>query len=158
MNYLKYIIAIVVVTIISKLFIYVYANAESQTVADYENWEFVAYDQEINFYYVDPDSITEDDGLLFFKELTDYSLPKNGGNSRFAWIIADCKNEVIRELLIGLYREKGAVGEELTAYKPKPKWEQVSTPNTVGNLILNYVCDQSKSSVSCSPSEGSSCS
>ena len=158
MRYLKYIIAIVVVTILSKLFIYFYANAESQTVADYENWEFVAYDQEINFYYVDPDSITEDDGLLFFKELTDYSLPKNGGNSRFAWIIADCKNEVIRELLIGLYREKGAVGEELTAYKPTPKWEQVSTPNTIGNLILNYVCKQSKSSVSCSPSDGSSCS
>ena len=158
MRYLKYIITIVVVTILSKLFIYVYANAESQTVADYENWEFVAYDQEINFYYVDPDSITEDDGLLFFKELTDYSLPKNGGSSRFAWIIADCKNEVIRELLIGLYREKGALGKELTAYKPTPKWEQVSTPNTIGNLILNYVCDQSKSSVSCSPSEGSSCS
>ena len=158
MMYLKYIIVIVVVTILSKLFIYFYANAESQTVADYENWEFVAYDQEINFYYVDPDSITEDDGLLFFKELTDYSIPKNGGSSRFAWIIADCKNEFIRELLIGLYREKGAVGEELTAYKPTPKWEQVSTPNTIGNLILNYVCKQSKSSVSCSPSDGSSCS
>ena len=158
MRYWKYIIAIVVVTVLSKVFIYVYANAESQTVVDYKNWEFVDYDQEINFYYVDPDSITEDDGLLFFKELTDYSLPKNGGNSRFAWIIADCKNEVIRELLIGLYREKGAVGEELTAYKQTPKWEQVSTPNTIGNLILNYVCDQSKSSVSCSPSDESSCS
>ena len=158
MRYWKYIIAIVLVTVLSKLFIYVYANAETQTVADYENWEFVAYDQEINFYYVDPDSITEDDGLLFFKELTDYSIPKNGGSSRFAWIIADCKNEFIRELLIGLYREKGAVGEELTAYKPLAKWEQVSTPNTIGNLILNYVCKQSKSSVSCSPSDGSSCS
>ena len=156
--YLKYIIVIVVVTILSKLFIYFYANAESQTVADYENWEFVAYDQEINFYYVDPDSITEDDGLLLFKELTDYSRPKDGDSSRFAWIIADCKHEVIRELLISLYREKGAVGEQLTAYKPTPKWEQVSTPNTIGNLILNYVCDQSKSSVSCSPSDESSCS
>ena len=158
MRYWRYIRAIVVVTILSKVFIYTYANAESQTVADYENWEFVAYDQEINFYYVDPDSITEDDGLLFFKELTDYSRPKDGGSSRFAWIIADCKHEVIRELLISLYREKGAVGEQLTAYKPTPKWEQVSTPNTIGNLILNYVCDQSKSSVSCSPSDESSCS
>ena len=158
MRYWKYIVAIVVVTVLSKVFIYVYANAETQTIADYENWEFVAYDQEINFYYVDPDSITENDGLLFFKELTDYSHPKDGGSSRFAWIIADCKHEVIRELLIGLYREKGSVGEELTSYKPTPKWEQVSTPNTVGNLILNYVCDQLKSSLSCSPSERSSCS
>ena len=158
MRYWKYIIAIVVVTVLSKVFIYTYANAISNTVEDYTEWEFVVYDQEVNFYYVDPNSITEDDDLLFFKELTDYSRPKDGGSSRFAWIIADCKHEVIRELLIGLYREKGAVGEELTAYKPTPKWEQVSTPNTIGNLILNYVCDQSKSSVSCLPSEGSSCS
>ena len=145
MRYWKYIIAIVVVTVLSKVFIYVYANAESQTVADYENWEFVAYDQEINFYYVDPNSITEDDGLLFFKELTDYSLPKDGGSSRFAFIIADCKNEVIRELMIAFYEEKGAVGEQIKALKPTPKWQQVSRPNTVGNIILNYVCDQSKS-------------
>ena len=39
----------VIVTVLNKVFIYVYANAESQTLADYENWEFVAYDQEINF-------------------------------------------------------------------------------------------------------------
>ena len=50
MRYLKYIIAIVVVTILSKLFIYTYANAISNTVADYENWGFIAYDPEINFY------------------------------------------------------------------------------------------------------------
>ena len=58
MKYLKYIIAIVVVTILSKLFIYTYANAISNTVEDYTEWEFVVYDQEVNFYYVDPDSIT----------------------------------------------------------------------------------------------------
>ena len=56
-SFRKRIIAIVVITVFSKVFIYVYANAESQTVADYENWEFVAYDQEINFYYLDPNSI-----------------------------------------------------------------------------------------------------
>ena len=57
MRYLKYIISIVVVIVLSKVFVYVYANAENQTLADYENWEFVAYDQKINFYYVDPHSI-----------------------------------------------------------------------------------------------------
>ena len=58
MRYLKYIIAIVVVTILSKLFIYTYANAISNTVEDYTEWEFVVYDQEVNFYYVDPDAIS----------------------------------------------------------------------------------------------------
>ncbi len=58
MKYLKYIIAIVIVTILSKVFIYTYANAESQTVADYENWEFVANNQKANFYFANPNSIT----------------------------------------------------------------------------------------------------
>ena len=58
MRYWKYIIAIVVVTVLSKVFIYTYANAISNTVEDYTEWEFVVYDQEVNFYYVDPDSIS----------------------------------------------------------------------------------------------------
>ena len=58
MRYLKYIKPIVVVTILSKLFIYTYANAIFNTVEDYTEWEFVVYDQEVNFYYVDPDAIS----------------------------------------------------------------------------------------------------
>ena len=58
MRYLKYIIAIVVVTILSKLFIYTYANAISNTVEDYTEWEFLVYNQEVNFYYVDPNAIS----------------------------------------------------------------------------------------------------
>ena len=57
MKFRKYIIAIVVVTILSKVFTYNYANAISNTVEDYTEWEFVVYDQEVNFYYVDPNTI-----------------------------------------------------------------------------------------------------
>ena len=56
MKYLKYIIAIFVVTIISMVFIYNYANAISNTVEDYTEWEFVVYDQEVTFYYENPDN------------------------------------------------------------------------------------------------------
>ncbi len=59
MRYWKYIIAIVVVTVLSKVFIYTYANAIPNKLEDYVNWEFVAYDHEINFYYVDPNLIKE---------------------------------------------------------------------------------------------------
>ena len=58
MRYLKYIIAIVVVTILSKLFIYTYANAISNSIEDYTEWEFLVYNQEVNFYYVDPNAIS----------------------------------------------------------------------------------------------------
>ena len=58
MRYWKYIIAIVVVTFLSKVFIYTYANAISNTVEDYTEWGFVVYDQEVTFYYAYPDSIT----------------------------------------------------------------------------------------------------
>ena len=58
MKYLKYILAIIVVTVLSKVFIYTYANAIPSTVEDYTEWEFVVYDKEVTFYYADPDSIT----------------------------------------------------------------------------------------------------
>ena len=57
MKYLKYIMAIVVVTVLSKVFIYTYANAISNTVEDYTEFEFLVYDQQVNFYYIDPNTI-----------------------------------------------------------------------------------------------------
>ena len=58
MKYLKYIIAIIVVTVLSKVSIYTYGNTMSNKVEDYKEWEFVVYDKEVTFYYADPDSIT----------------------------------------------------------------------------------------------------
>ena len=49
--------AIVVVTVLSKVFIYTYANAISNTVEDYTEFEFLVYDQQANFYYIDPNTI-----------------------------------------------------------------------------------------------------
>ena len=50
MKYRKYIIALLiaifVVNILITVFIYTYANAISNTVEDYTEWEFVVYDQE----------------------------------------------------------------------------------------------------------------
>ena len=106
---------------------------------DYDNWEFVAYDKDMNFYYVDPSSILKKEEGLLFKELRDYSEPKEGGKSRVAFFFADCEKLAIREILVGVYKEKGAEGGEIDAYQLQPKWLQVSNPNTVGNLILNYV-------------------
>ena len=57
MRYWKYIIAIVLVTVLSKVFIYTYANAIFNTVEDYTELEFVVYNEEVTFYFADPDSI-----------------------------------------------------------------------------------------------------
>ena len=56
MRYWKYIIVILVVTVLSKVFIYTYANTISNTVEDYTEWVFVVYDKEVNFYNVDPNT------------------------------------------------------------------------------------------------------
>ena len=112
---------------------------------EYENWDFVAYDKDMIFYYVDPTSILKKEEGLLFKELRDYSEPKEGGISRVAFFFADCKKLAIREILVGIYKENGAEGSQIDAYKLKPKWLKVSTPNTIGNLILNYVCNYSES-------------
>ena len=92
------------------------------------------------FYYVDPTSILKKEEGLLFKELRDYSEPKEGGKSRVTFFFADCKKLAIREILVGIYKKNGAEGDQIDAYKLMPKWLQVSTPNTIGNLILNYVC------------------
>ena len=44
MRHWKYITAIVVVTVLSKIFIYTYANAVSYKIDDYKKWEFIAHD------------------------------------------------------------------------------------------------------------------
>ena len=116
---------ITILLLSSKSVVYSSANAEfngnSDYVVvgprDYDNWEFVTYDKDLNFYYVDPNSITEEDGLYLFKELRDYSEPKEGGKSRVAFFFADCKKLAIREILVGIYKEKGAEGGEIDAYK-----------------------------------------
>ncbi len=48
---MKYIIAIVVFTTLNKVFIYTYANAKSNKVEYFTEWEFISYDLEVNFYH-----------------------------------------------------------------------------------------------------------
>ena len=148
MRYLKYIIAIGLVTILSKLFIYTYAYATSSEVIDYENWDFVSYDQAANNYYVDPNSFKKKDGLLIFKELTDFSSPNEYGKSRVSWLIADCPNLKISEIMVSFYSQSGGEGEEISSQKLQKKddlvWMDASVSKTVGNLIISYVCNQVK--------------
>ena len=148
MRYLKYIIAIGLVTILSKLFIYTYANATSNEVINYENWDFVSYDQAANNYYVDPNSFKKKDGLLIFKELTDFSSPNEYGRSRISWLIADCTNLKISEIMVSFYSQSGGEGEEISSQKLQKKddlvWMDASVSKTVGNLIISYVCNQVK--------------
>ena len=148
MRYLKYIIAIGLGTILSKLFIYTYAYATSNEVIDYENWDFVSYDQAANNYYVDHNSFKKKDGLLIFKELTDFSSPNEYGRSRVSWLIADCLNLKISEIMVSFYSQSGGEGEELSSQKLQKKddlvWMDASVSKTVGNLIISYVCNQVK--------------
>ena len=146
-------IFITILLLFSQSFVYSSSNVElnedSENVVvgpkEYDNWEFVAYDKDMIFYYVDPTSILKKEEGLLFKELRDYSEPKEGGKSRVAFFFADCEKLAIREILVGIYKEHGAKGGEIDAYRLKPQWLKVSTPNTIGNLILNYVCSQAES-------------
>ena len=152
-NKIMRIFIIILLLLFSNSFVYSSSNIELNKDSDkvvvgpreYNNWEFVAYDKDMIFYYVDPTSILKKEEGLLFKELRDYSEPKEGGKSRVAFFFADCKKLAIREILVRIYKENGAEGSQIDAYKFKPKWLKVSTPNTIGNLILNYVCNYSES-------------
>ena len=62
----------------NRYFIFIYLLIPSFCFAlenkheEYENWEFIVYDKEISFYYIDPSSIEKKLGFLVFKELVDY--------------------------------------------------------------------------------------
>ena len=145
---MKKISLIIIIIIITKLSIFSInpTLSESYTVGNYKNWEFVAYDMEINFYFIDPKQIkNEGDGLKLFKELTDFSIPKEEAMSRVSWKVVDCKNFKLKEIIAGFYSLKGGSGKQLDNYlvdfDTVDIWFDVSLPNTVGNLIAEKVCD-----------------
>ena len=111
----------------------------------YNEWQFVAHDQQINFYYVDPSSIGEKNGFRYYKELTDFPFIRGGAMSRVVWIIADCEKMKAREIVATYYDQKGAKGNEIETYSylqnPEMRWLDASTPKTVGYMILGYVCE-----------------
>ena len=116
--------------------------SQENTVGHYDNWEFVGYDLEINFYYVDPTSIEEREGYPWFKTLQDFSMPRDDGvNSTVTWFMADCKKLAIKGLLTGYYEEKGAEGKELYRARVKPEWLDASRPSSIANLMIGYACN-----------------
>ena len=82
-------------------------------------------------------------GLKIFKELTDFSIPKEEAMSRVSWKFVDCKNFKLKEIITGFYSLKGGTGKQLDNYytdaDTKDSWFDVSLPNTVGNLIAEKV-------------------
>ena len=109
----------------------------------YDNWEFIAYDLNINFYYVDRSSIKEKQGLLIFTELTDYPIDflGNGERSHISLNIADCENKKISLHKRVFFKFRGGQGEVIRSLKPKPEWVNVSKPLTLGNMIISFVCE-----------------
>ena len=71
---------------------------------EYNNWEFVAYDKDMIFYYVDPTSILKKEEGLLFKN-SEIIANLKSGKSRVAFFFADCKKLAIREILVGIYKK-----------------------------------------------------
>tara|TARA_A100001011_G_scaffold230536_1_gene238614 strand:- start:21 stop:515 length:495 start_codon:yes stop_codon:yes gene_type:complete len=108
---------------------------------EYENWEFIVYDKEISFYYIDPSSIEKKLDFLVFKELVDYPFTyQNGEKSRVSWVIADCDNKNLSIFQEVLFQERGGKGKLIKSNRPEPEWIDVSKPKTVGNHIISVVC------------------
>ena len=117
-------------------------------VEDYKGWEFVTYSEHMHFFYVDPSSIRIQGTFRGFRELVDFAFIREGANSRITWILADCEKLRVKEIGMKLYNQKGGKGEEIASYdfylQEQQGWMDVSRLNTVGNLIINYVCFNKK--------------
>ncbi len=95
-------------------------------------------------YYVDIDTIKENDGYVYFWVLQDKLKPDKWGDmSVKALIQGDCRLNRDKTLSYIFYKQPMGEGENETSTPSNPEWGY-SKPNSVGEMGLNYVCDYVK--------------
>lgn len=106
----------------------------------YGEWEEVVEGENGTFYYIDKDSIRENDGYVYYWELTNYLIPgPEGILSDKTYKQGDCKVNKYKYLSFLFYKEP--MGNGIS--KPQdglPDWKY-PPPDSIGGFVLNYVCD-----------------
>ena len=106
----------------------------------YGEWTQVTEADDGDRYFIDIDTIKEYGGYLYFWGLTDMLIPmKNGDFSYKYYTQGDCG--VVRAKYLSSIWYKQPMGEGSgDTLTPFDKW-QYPTPDSVGGVLLKYVCD-----------------
>ena len=98
------------------------------------NWQELGKDSNGNTYYVDVDSITTEDDVIYYKNLIDFPRQnKTGSHSHVSQYEVDCSSEKQIWLNYSFYSRSMAEGIEIT--KEVPVWNHYgSTLNEIRNI------------------------
>jgi TPR repeat protein len=114
-----------------------------------------------DFYFIKRDSIKEQGGYVYWLEMVDYDKPNNGFKSTTADKQGDCENNRSKTLSIKHFKirlilqipsEPFGNGEFELSPQTNPKWSYES-PDSVGEILLEEVCEYVKPSPSITKGE-----
>mgnify|MGYP004296926429 CR=1 FL=1 len=106
----------------------------------YGEWIRITENIDGDTYYIDKDSIRENDGYVYYWELTNYLIPNSTGTlSDKTYKQGDCKINRYKYLSFLFYKEP--MGNGISDPQDGiPDWKYPS-PGSIGGVVLNYVCD-----------------
>jgi hypothetical protein len=108
----------------------------------YGEWVYIDKNQDTNAkFYIESDSITEQDGYVYWTDLVDYAIPKQ--DVMFSSIMTrggNCKKNEIMNFDFQWFKEPMAKGEAGGRFTPDQEWVKTKL-KTNEEKIFNYVCD-----------------
>ena len=110
----------------------------------YAEWTIVSEDTSGNEFYLDYNRIRKVDGHVYYWALNDYLKPtKNGDLLSKLYVEGDCKIFRARSLSWSYYKEPMGRGTGQVTTPKTPEWVYYE-PNSMGEKILNAICDHVK--------------
>lgn len=105
------------------------------------NWRQVA-EKDIGKYYIDFDSIKNENGLVYYTDLVDFIEPFKGDYSAISRYVVDCKNQNQKWLSITTFSESMGKGDINNQSNPN----RVIFPqsNTIYFFIIKNLCNYRK--------------
>ena len=103
-------------------------------------WKEIGTNTAGNTYYVDNDTIKENDGHVYFWMLTDYLESWKGYMSDQTYMKVNCKIFSYKPLTATVYKGQMGKGDKKSVPPPPDEWIYVR-PNTIGYTIVTEICD-----------------
>ena len=93
--------------------------------------------------YIDNDTITKQDGYVYWLNLINSDKPDDGIMSVIVYFQGDCGITRIKFLSATSYKQPMGIEVDESKTQSNPECEY-PTPDTVGGFMLDYVCDYIK--------------
>ena len=120
-----------------KLFIFLLSIFIS--LSSYGEFKEIGTNNQGKTYYVDNETVIEDNGYIYFLMLTDYRIPFKGFLSDKTYMKGSCSGLRYMPLSATAYQGQMGRGGSQTMPDPPQKWIYIK-PDTIGAVILGSAC------------------